>query len=180
VTISESQFADGPYPNAVVAGANDAAGRVSFESGAYRGHIQRATGSTIDIDPDVSNDPDLSIPDGVPRTAETAAGGGALAPSRGALDEQFYHKIVFHASDTAEPSSYAFEATGTVATECHDTPGRDRDIVREQPVRGRISDGTDVYWFRGNVAALTLRGEATVSIQYEGNDPVEPGGSPEL
>lgn len=81
VTITDSHFADGPYPNAIVAGANDAPGRVSFESGGYRGNIQRATGSTVDVSPDVSNDPDLSLPDGVPTTAEAAASGSTLQPS---------------------------------------------------------------------------------------------------
>jgi|GEM_PF-1526772 hypothetical protein len=180
VTITDSHFADGPYPNAIVAGANDAPGRVSFESGGYRGHIQRATGSTVDVGPDVSNDLDLSLPDGVPTTAEGAASDGMLQPLGGKeddSDDQFPHIIVFNGSEVDEPSSYSFEAAAAVAAVSHGTSTSDSDVVYDQPVHGLVSDAADVYLFRGNITALSLCGDATVSIQHNVRDKIEAGGS---
>jgi len=73
VTIRDSHFADGPYPYSLVAGANGSAGSVDFQSGGYRGQIREANGSTVSIGNDVSREPDLSIPDGVPTSPEAAA-----------------------------------------------------------------------------------------------------------
>ncbi|WP_436925763.1 hypothetical protein [Halosimplex amylolyticum] len=180
VTIRNSHFGDGPYPNAIVAGANDAPGRINFESGGYRGHIQRATGSTVDVGPDVSTEPDLSIPDGVPTTAEAAA---SRAPNRtsictdGDADDRFPHAIVFDGSGADEPSSYAFEATAAVSATRHDAPVSGGDVVRRQPVRGTVSDGIDAYWFEGDIEALSLRGDATVEVRYDGREATGDGGS---
>ncbi|WP_459192929.1 hypothetical protein [Halosimplex sp. J119] len=181
VTIRNSSFGDGPYPNAVVAGANDAPGRISFESGGYRGTIQRASGSTVDVDTDVSTDPDLSTPDGVPTSAEAAASSAPLCPSsapNGDGGDQFPNVVVFDGSRTTEPSTYSFEAAAAVAAG-HDTPIADGDIVRDRPVRGLVADSVDAYWFRGPVEALSLRGDATVSIQYDVSGQQGRGGVPQ-
>lgn len=180
VTIRDSHFADGPYPNAIVAGANVSPGRVSFESGGYRGTIQRATGSTVDVGPDVSNDPDLSIPDGVPTTARAAASSASNRPSGGADSEppaRFPHAIVFDGSEADEPSSYSFEATAAVATPRHDAPIGDGDVVSSHPVRGFVDDALDAYRFGGDIEALSLRGDATVSIRHNVRDGTDRGGS---
>lgn len=73
VTIEESNFAAGPYSGALFTheGAS-----IEFESGAYSGGAQGDIRSG-----DVSEDPDLSIPDGVPTDAEAAATGSAGSSS---------------------------------------------------------------------------------------------------
>nr|WP_164471644.1 hypothetical protein [Halosimplex salinum] len=180
VTIRDSHFADGPYPNAIVAGANDAPGRIRFESGGYRGTIQEASGSTVDVGPDVSNDPDLSVPDGVPTSAEAAASAAPLRPldsADGDAGDQFPHAIVIDGRGTAEPSTYSFEATAAVATTRDDPPSFSGDIVRGQPVGGLVDDAVDAYWFRGAIESVSLRGDATVRIQYDVRDRMGDGGT---
>ncbi|MDZ7730297.1 MAG: hypothetical protein U5K37_04235 [Natrialbaceae archaeon] len=66
ITVRNSHFAEGPYPYAIVAGANNSGSRVNFESGAYSGAIRRAYGSTVSISSSVGTNPDLSMPDGCP------------------------------------------------------------------------------------------------------------------
>lgn len=179
VTIRDSHFADGPYPNAIVAGAEDSPGRVRFESGGYRGPIQRTSGSTVDIGTGVSTDPDLSIPDGVPTTATAAVTNNSVRSSSNAssdADDQFPHTIVFDGREAAEPSSYSFEATGAVAA-APEAPIGDVDVVHDQPVRGSVDHGFDAYWFEGNIESLSLRGDATVGLQYDVPDEERRGSS---
>ena len=180
VTIRGSQFADGPYPNAIVAGANDAPGRIDFESGGYRGPIQCATGSTVEVSPAVSTDPDLSIPDGVPTSAEAAASSEVVRPSRSVTTNANFvlpHSIVFASSETGEPSSYTFEAGAVVKANGNDGTISDGYSLNSQAVQGAVDDSTDAYWFRGSIDALSIHGDATVSIQYDVRD-VAKHGSP--
>ncbi|MCU4801715.1 hypothetical protein OB920_15150 [Halobacteria archaeon HArc-gm2] len=179
VTIRDSYFADGPYPHALVAGANDAAGRVSFESGGYRGSIQRTCGSVVDVGADVSDDPDLSIPDGVPTTAEAAASRVSIqsAGEANSDGDRFPHAIVFDGSGTDDPSSYSFEATASREAIRHDAPISGADVVRGQPVHGVVDDARDAYWFAGSIDALSIRGDATVSVQFDVRERTERNGS---
>lgn len=173
VTIRDSQFADGPYPHAIVVGANNAPGRLDFESGAFRGPIQQTAGSTVDVDAGVPNDPDLSIPAGVPTSAVAAV---ESSPSlRASCGEgsggygRLPHAIVFDGSEADEPSSYSFTTTATVTPE-RDAPIGDVDAVHEQPVRGIVGETPASYWFDGDVESLSVRGDATVSIRYDVRD----------
>ncbi|WEL18806.1 Protein containing parallel beta helix region [Halorhabdus sp. SVX81] len=177
VTIRDSHFADGPYPNAVVAGANDAPGRISFESGGYRGPIQRTCGSTVDVSPAVSDDADLSIPDGVPTSAKAASGGFGRPSDRRRVDTDvdLPHSIVFAAGGSGEPSAYAFEADAVVTAGHHDARISD-GYGGHRAVQGVVDDTVEAYWFRGNLESLSVDGDATVSIQYDVRDGGRHGG----
>jgi len=170
VTIRNSQFADGPYPNAVVAGADAEPGRVSFESGAYRGAIQCATESIVDVDADVSTDPDLSVPDGVPTSAEEAASASAAGAPSGATGDgavRLPHAIRFDGRGTDGASSYCFQASAAAPA---DGPTAVGDVVRGRLVRGSVDDSLDAYWFDGDLEALSVRGDASVSVWYDTHD----------
>ncbi|WP_407075649.1 hypothetical protein [Natronococcus wangiae] len=67
VTIEDSHFAAGPYSDALV---THQGGSIEFESGAYSGGTQGQVQTG-----DVADDPKLSMPDGVPESAEEAANG---------------------------------------------------------------------------------------------------------
>ncbi len=69
VTVEESHFAAGPYAAALYThqGAS-----IDFESGAYSGGSQGKVQTG-----DIGDDPDLSVPDGVPTSAKEAATGSA-------------------------------------------------------------------------------------------------------
>ncbi|ELY48608.1 hypothetical protein C493_21856 [Natronolimnohabitans innermongolicus JCM 12255] len=69
ITIEDSDFAGGDYPHALV---SHQGGTIEFDSGAVSGGMEGSVQTG-----DVGDDPDLSIPDGVPTTAEEAASGAA-------------------------------------------------------------------------------------------------------
>lgn len=113
-TIEDSHFADGPYSYAMVAGANDEPSEVNFNSGAISGEIHTPHGSEVILGDDVGDDPDLSVQDGVPTSAEEAASG---EPQGSAFDEgdmdcpehsDMPHLYEFVADGDA-PADYYFE-----------------------------------------------------------------------
>lgn len=69
VTIEDSNFAAGDYPYALV---SHQGGTIEFDSGAVSGGTEGPVQTG-----DVGSEPDLSVPDGVPTTAEEAANGTA-------------------------------------------------------------------------------------------------------
>lgn len=65
ITIENSHFAAGTYSDALL---THEGGSINYESGAYSGNTQGEVQTS-----DVSDDPDLSVPEGVPTSAEEAA-----------------------------------------------------------------------------------------------------------
>ncbi len=185
VTIRNSQFADGPYPYAMVAGANGAAGRATFESGAYQGSIQRASGSTVDVASAVSNDPDLSVPDGVPTSAEEAAAGGS-AESTGAGttaestdDSEELPSVILIDGDASGTTRYEFEVGGDVEKSNYEGASiDDEDVIEDEFVHGVVADWKDAFRFSGDLEQLTVDGPGTVYVDDELVDPAAYG--PEL
>jgi hypothetical protein len=171
VSVRDSHFGDGPYPHAIVVGANDAPGRLDFESGAFRGSIQQTAGSTVDVNTDVSNEPDLSVPAGVPTSAadavESRASPRASSRWESAVRDRLPHAIVFDGSDADERSSFSFTATMGALVSTLPTPCSDVDVVHDQPVCGIVDDVPARYRFDGDIESLTVRGGATVRIRYD-------------
>ena len=112
ITIEDSHFAAGPYAYAMVAGANDEPADVDFVSGAISGEIDTPHGSTVTLGDDVGDDPDLSVPDGVPTSPEAAASGPAEGSAFDDVDcpdhSDLPHLYEF-VSDGDEPADYYFE-----------------------------------------------------------------------
>ncbi|ELY49372.1 hypothetical protein [Natronorubrum sulfidifaciens] len=185
VAIRDSQFADGPYPYALVAGANGSPGRVRFESGGYQGSIQRASGSSVTVGDAVGTNPDLSIPDGVPTSAEAAASGTAHTDSTGSTnsdesdddesDEQLPNVILFD-GDAADVTRYEFEVSGDVEPSNHDGATIDDGAeVDGSLASGVVADWKDAFRFSGDLEQLTVDGPATVLVNDEEIDAADYG-----
>jgi hypothetical protein len=181
VTIRDSHFADGPYPYALVAGANGSPGRVNFQSGGYRGTIQRASGSTVSVGDAVSSSPDLSIPDGVPTSAEAAASGTTStdsgtsgADSTDEDDAQLPNVIVFDGNGTSDATNYEFVVSDAVE------PSTDEDATIDTAAdvdgthaTGTVADYLDAWRFDGEIERLSVDGNATVRVNGVEVDPDE-------
>ncbi len=190
VTIRDSEFAAGTYPYAMVAGANGAAGRVAFESGGYDGSIQRASGSSVDIDDGVSTSPSLDIPDGVPTSPEAAAAGRAdtiddeQMPSEPEADEdesetddsEELPNVILFDGEPTDVSRYEFVVSGDVEKSTYDGASiDDEDVIEDEYVHGVVADWKDAFRFDGELEQLTVDGPATVVLNDESIDPDEYG-----
>ncbi|SIS00550.1 hypothetical protein [Natronorubrum thiooxidans] len=187
VTIRDSHFADGPYPYALVAGANGSPGRVNFQSGGYRGDIQRASGSTVSVDDAVSSSPDLSIPDGVPTSAEAAASGTASADSGTSgtdstddeadeADEDLLENVILFDGDSSDVTRYEFEVDGDVEPSNYEGATIDDEAeIEDSLASGVVADWKDAFRFSGDLEELTVDGPATVLINDEEVDPADYG-----
>jgi hypothetical protein len=78
VTIEDSHFAAGTYDHAL---SLYHGGEIEFVSGAYSGNLKDERGSAT-VHEDVGRNPNLSVPSGVPRSAEEAAATGLEEESR--------------------------------------------------------------------------------------------------
>ena len=187
VTIRDSHFADGPYPYALVAGANGSPGSVNFESGGYRGDIQRASGSTVSIDDAVSTSPDLSIPDGVPTSAEAAASGTASADSGTSdadstddeaeeADDDLLENVILFDGDDSDVTRYEFEVDGDVEPSNYEGATIDDEAeIEDSLASGVVADWKDAFRFSGDLKELTVDGPATVLVNDEAVDPADYG-----
>lgn len=193
VSIRDSHFADGPYPYAMVAGANGSPGRVAFESGGYRGSIQRASGSTVDVASGVSSDPDLSIPEGVPTSAKAAASGGGSSadgstpePEADEADESDddtatteLPNLILIDGEPAGTTRYEFDVDGNVEQSNYEGASIDEgDAIEDGSVHGVVADWKDAFRFSGELDQLTVDGPGSVSLNGEEIDPADYG--PEL
>ncbi|WP_254764798.1 hypothetical protein [Natrinema marinum] len=179
VTIRDSHFADGPYPYALVAGANGSPGSVDFRSGGYRGQIHRASGSTVSIGNDVSSDPDLSIPDGVPTSPEEAAssGSGATGTNQSTDDESVQLPNVLLVDGSPEDATrYEFSVDGAIERSNYEGASiDDEDAIDGSLVQGSVADWKDAFRFDGELTNLTVDGPGTVSVNGEQVDPDDYG-----
>ncbi|WP_049991629.1 hypothetical protein [Natrinema salifodinae] len=182
VTIRDSQFADGPYSYALVAGANGSPGSVDFQSGGISGQIQRASGSTVSLADDVSNDPDLSIPEGVPTSAEEAAAGGKSDNGGSQADEEdedeseHLPNLLLVDGSTSDATRYEFAVDGEV--EHSNDEGAsidDEDAIDGGTVAGSVADWMDAFRFSGDLEELTVDGPGSVLVNGEEVDPADYG-----
>jgi len=181
VTIRDSHFADGPYPYALVAGANGSPGSVDFQSGGYRGTIQRASGSTVSVGSDVSRDPDLSIPDGVPTSPEEAASGSGSTGSSNSsttdtTDEPDLPNLLLVDGSPSDATRYEFTVSGEV--EHSNAKGAsidDGDTINGSTVQGSVADWKDAFRFAGDLEELTVDGPGSVLVNGEQVDPADYG-----
>ncbi|WP_247004889.1 hypothetical protein [Halosolutus gelatinilyticus] len=178
VSIRNSHFADGPYPYALVAGANGSPGRASFESGGYSGAIQRASGSTVSVADAVSREPDLSIPDGVPRSAEEAAAGENTDAEDESANEESDDPatVILIDGDSAGVTRYEFAVDGDVEKANYEGATIDaKDTVEGGVVHGAVADWKDTFRVHGDLERVTVDGPGTVYVDGEAVDPADYG-----
>ncbi len=177
VTIEDSQFAAGPYAAALL---THEGGTIDFRSGSYSGDTQGQVQTG-----EVSNDPDLSVPDGVPTSAEEAAGGASQGSRPSTDDEEdaedesdLPNRIRFE-GDASDASRYEFVVDGEVVPSTDEGATIDDDLELEDGrVHGSVADWIDAFRFDGDVESVTVDGPATVILNDEEIDPDEYG--PEL
>jgi hypothetical protein len=173
VTIENSHFAAGPYPAALL---THQGGTIDFRSGAYSGGTQGQVQNG-----DVSDDPDLSVPEGVPTSAEEAAAGGGAERSRPSSDdddegeEELPNRIRFE-GDASSASRYEFVVDGDVETSTDEGATVDDGVeIEDGVVHGTVADWMDAFRFDGDLESLTVDGPATVFVDDEEVDPDEYG-----
>ncbi|MDG5760913.1 hypothetical protein QA600_16395 [Natronococcus sp. A-GB1] len=177
VTIEDSEFAAGPYAAALL---THEGGTIDFRSGSYSGDTQGQVQTG-----EVTNDPDLSVPDGVPTSAEEAAAGASQGsrsrPSTDGPDEEesdLPNRIRFD-GDASGATRYEFIVDGEVVPTTDEGATIDDDLeIENGTVHGSVADWVDAFRFDGDLESVTVDGPATVVLNDEEIDPDEYG--PEL
>ncbi len=172
ITVENCQFDAGSYGSAVVTHNGSS---VSLDGGAVSGGAQGSVNLSS-----AGDDPDLSVPEGVPTSAEEAATGEGASASSGAdsedsEDEEQSHVLLFD-GDAADVTRYEFVVDGDV--EPSNDEGASIDAATEiddDTVHGVVADWRDAFRFDGDLENLTVDGPATVLLDGEEIDPDEVG-----
>ncbi|TYL37533.1 hypothetical protein CV102_16320 [Natronococcus pandeyae] len=185
VTVRDSHFAAGSYPHAFVAGANGSAGNATVEGGAIGGNVQNADGSSVNIADSVSSEPDLSVPEGVPTSAEEAAAGGGSQgsgrkPEEGDTEsDDTLSNVLLVDGDASDVTRYEFVVDGEIEPSNAEGATIDDGLeIDDGVVHGTVADWLDAFRFDGELEQVTVDGPATVLLNDEEIDPDEYG--PEL
>ncbi|RQG97118.1 hypothetical protein [Natrarchaeobius chitinivorans] len=180
VTIENSEFASGGYPYSMVLRGS---GRARMNGGGIRGSVQGGGLSRSSV----SSSPDLSVPDGVPTSAEAAASGtSSSAPDdedtepadedSSADDEPTLPNLVIVDGDPSDVTRYEFDVTGDVEKSNEEGASIDpEDVIEGRSVHGVVADWKDAFRFSGDLTELTVDGPATVTVNGEEIDPDEYG-----
>ncbi|WP_339106364.1 right-handed parallel beta-helix repeat-containing protein [Haloterrigena salinisoli] len=166
ITVSDCDFSSGSYPDAIHLGRSGERTDVVIEATRYdglseRGDVNVSWGATD------GSSPDLSMPDGVPTTAEEAAGAtGSSADGRSRGDhEDLQYTYEFVAEGESEPTDYYFEveaapvepSTYNGATIEDDSMWISDDGTR---AAGRVVDGRHAWEFDSLLVDVTVEGPA--------------------
>lgn len=119
----------------------------------------------------VGSDPDLSLPEGCPDSAATAAGAESASGGSGnddGGDER--SSITVTGGSPTDAVSYAFEVSDAVKL---GDQANDEDSVDGATAAGLVGGGTDSFQFTGEVTDFTADGEVAVSIDGQSVDPNE-------
>ncbi|AFZ74670.1 hypothetical protein [Natronobacterium gregoryi] len=170
-TIEDSEFAAGSYPYAAVVRGS---GSAQMTDGAIQGPVQ---GSGLQRS-GISRSADLSIPDGVPTSAQEAAAGKSVddsSPDSGDDEDELPHVLLFEGDDV-DVSRYEFVVDGTVEPTTDDGATIDAETeIEDGFVHGVVADWKDAFRFDGDLETLTVDGPATVVLEGEEIDPDEYG-----
>ncbi|WP_440767374.1 hypothetical protein [Natronorubrum sp. DTA7] len=167
-TVEDCHFDAGQYGAAVLThrGAS-----ISLDGGAVSGGTHGRVNTSR-----AGSNPDLSIPDGVPTSAEAAASGGSASESSADADtdEQLPNVVVFDGDGTDDSTSYEFVVSDEV--EPSDDDGASIDsaaTVDGTRAKGTVVDYLDAWRFEGEIERLSLAGDATVRVNGTEVDPDE-------
>ncbi|WP_440771429.1 hypothetical protein [Natronorubrum sp. DTA28] len=158
MTATDCNFAAGSYGAAAITHQN---GRIVLDGG----NISGGTQGRVDTSR-AGSTPDLSIPDGVPTSAEAAASGssgGSIEP-RGDY-EDLRHTYEFVAEGEDEPTDYYFEIEdGPIEPSTYNGATVEDDLmwISDDGTRaaGRVVDGRHAWEFDTNIIDATVEGPA--------------------
>ncbi|SDK94977.1 hypothetical protein [Natronorubrum texcoconense] len=169
-TVEDCHFDAGQYNAAVIThhGAS-----VALDGGAVAGGTQGRVNTS-----NAGSSPDLSIPDGVPTSAEQAASGESDSGSDGGSEpdeEELEHTLLFD-GDASDVTRYEFSVDGDVEPSNYEGATIDDAAGIEDAVaHGVVADWRDAFRFSGELEALTVDGPATVLLDDEEIDPADYG-----
>ncbi|MFC6990564.1 hypothetical protein ACFQH3_01420 [Haladaptatus sp. GCM10025707] len=123
--------------------------------------------------------PNISVPAGVPQSAEEAAGGSAAstqsepetqtADDTGSSDQS---NVLSIRGVKGEVTNYELVVSGSLSqSEANDATIDEEERVKESSATGAVAGGTDSYEFGGELETLSLDGEATITLNGEEIDP---------
>ncbi|QCS42108.1 right-handed parallel beta-helix repeat-containing protein [Natrinema versiforme] len=177
--VSNCHFSSGSYTNAIHLGRNGKTTRISidntqFDGISQRGNIQLSRGSGL------GSNPDLSIPDGVPTSAEEAASGGSSEPSpspepgQDPSESSLANTIVFDGNGTSDSTSYEFVVSDAVEASTDENATIDQAAsVDGKRASGTVADYLDAFRFDGQIERLSVDGNATVRVNGVEIDPAD-------
>lgn len=134
-------------------------------------------GDGVNLQSGNGSSPDLTPPEGVPMTAEEAAGGTSSAADGSSGDST---ETQTDASKTLSVSggsptnkiSYSFSVSDSVEKSvAYGGTISSEDTISGTSVEGLVAGGTDSFSFTGDVTAFSLDGDATVSVDGQEVDP---------
>ncbi|MDZ7731513.1 MAG: hypothetical protein U5K37_12280 [Natrialbaceae archaeon] len=137
----------------------------SFDTG-FHGGYRTGDSSTIDFGDGIDNDPQAYVPDGVPTSAEEAAGSSI---DYGGDHPDLKHIFEFVAEDTDEPTDYYFEIEdGPIKPSTANGATIEESLtwVSEDGSRaaGRVAGGRHAWEFDTLLVDVTVEGPATPII----------------
>ena len=165
-TVENCHFDAGGYHAAVL---THNGGSVSLDGGAISGGTQ----GNVDASSAGSN-PDLSIPDGVPTSAQEAAAGAAFSEtsSGAAADDQLPNVVVIDGAGTSDATSYEFVVSDAVEPSTDEGATIDAAAdVDGTRASGAVADHRDAWRFEGEIERLSVDGSATVRVNGIEVDP---------
>ncbi|ELY67136.1 right-handed parallel beta-helix repeat-containing protein [Natrinema versiforme] len=177
--VSNCDFSSGSYNNAIHLGRNGETTRISidntqFDGISQRGNVQLSRGSGL------GSNPDLSMPEGVPTSAEEAASGGSSEPSPGpepgqdTSESSLANTIVFDGNGTADATSYEFVVSDAVEASTDENATIDQAAsVDGNRASGTVADYLDAFRFDGQIERLSVDGDATVRVNGVEIDPAD-------
>ncbi|MDJ1434505.1 right-handed parallel beta-helix repeat-containing protein [Halostagnicola sp. A-GB9-2] len=176
LTIENCDFQEGSYNQAIH--LRDS-GSIQIRDTNHTGI--HGAGSWDISESNVGSNPDLSMPDGVPTSAEEAATGssdgdsGEAPPEDDEDDDEvpsLTNTIVFDGNGTPDTTSYEFVVSEVVEPSEHeDASIDDAASVDETEASGDVADYLDAWEFDGEIERLSVDGDATVRVNGDEIDP---------
>ncbi|WP_222918372.1 right-handed parallel beta-helix repeat-containing protein [Natrinema sp. SYSU A 869] len=176
--VSGCDFSSGSYNDAIHLGRNGETTRISvkdtqFDGISQRGDIRLNRGSGL------GSNPDLSMPEGVPTSAEEAASGGSSSspptdePTKDdPNDSSLANTIVFDGNGTSDATSYEFIVSEAVEASTDENATIDQAAsVDGTRASGTVADYLDAFRFDGEIERLSVDGDATVRVNGVEIDP---------
>jgi len=139
--------------------------------------VRGTVGGNVD-ESNVGSSPDLSLPSGVPDSAEAAASGGTQSGSDDSGSDSggsgngsggsAGNVIEIAGGSPTTPVTYAFEVSDTVAL---GSQANSEDSVSGTSAAGVVAGGTDSFTYTGEIADFTASGTVSVLINGSTVDP---------
>ncbi|MDF9745966.1 right-handed parallel beta-helix repeat-containing protein [Natrinema salsiterrestre] len=179
MVVSGCDFSSGSYNDAIHLGRNGETTRVTIEDTRFDGISQRGD-VRLSREGGLGSDPDLSMPEGVPTSAEEAASGGSSpSPSSNDSDEEtgdssLANTIVFDGNGTTDTTSYEFVVSDAVEPSTDENATIDEAAtVDGTTASGTVADYLDAFRFDGQIERLSVDGNATVRVNGVEIDPAD-------